>query len=135
MEEKTIGIKTYIADIKTAINRSIKESGLSRHQVADQINDMIGLEDFCITKEVIDSWTKGDVDRAIPSKYIYYFCVATSSNLLVQAIIAPLGLKTISGKAINLLDLGESEFKKINAERQRKTALLRLGLDEEKNNG
>lgn len=131
MEERIVSTTTYVADIKTAINRSIKESGLSRFQIADRMNETFGLGDSCVTKEMIDSWTKGEDGRGIPSKYIYYFCAATSSNLLAQAIVAPLGLKTISGKAINLLDLGESEFKKINAERQRKTALLRLGLDGE----
>ena len=143
MNNNIINSKAYIAELKKALNLAIKQSGLSRYQIADKMNELLlGESRTEVTKEAIDSWTRSEEDKNIPIKYLPYFCMATNSILPIEAILRPLGLRAISGKKINLLELGEAEVLRLESERKRKIALLRLGvgidkpiLEEEENNG
>jgi hypothetical protein len=126
--KKNLG--AYVSDTKAAIAHSIKNSHLSRQQIADRMNEIIGNDpdDGPVTVAQIDSWTKKDDRRTSFFKYLPVFCSVTDSILPIQAYLSSLGLKVISGKRINLYDLGESEFKRLEAARQRRAALARLGF-------
>lgn len=127
-------ISAYIADTKAAILQAIKKCDLSRHQIADRMNETIGgvdPDDGPITVALIDSWTKKDERRTSFFKYLPIFCLVTNSPAPLQAYLSSLGMKIVSGKLINIYELGESELKRIDAERQRKTALSRLGWFED----
>jgi hypothetical protein len=122
-------LAAYVSDTKAAIAQAIKNSGLSRQQIADRMNESIGSDpDGPVTVAQIDSWTKKDDTRTSFFKYLPVFCAATNSTTPIQAYLSSLGLKVISGKRINLYDLGESEFKRLEAARQRRSALARLGF-------
>jgi hypothetical protein len=120
----------YVSDTKAAIAQAIKNSHLSRQQIADRMNEIIGNDpdDGPVTVAQIDSWTKKDDRRTSFFKYLPVFCAVTDSILPIQANLSSLGLKVISGKRINLYDLGESEVKRLEAARQRRAALARLGF-------
>ena len=126
--KKNLG--AYVSDVKAAISQAIRNSDLSRQQIADRMNELIGNDpdDGPVTVAQIDSWTKKDDRRTSFFKYLPVFCAVTDTILPVQTYLSSLGLKVISGKRINLYDLGESEFKRLEAARQRRAALARLGF-------
>jgi len=123
-------LNAYVTDVKAAIAQAIKNSDLSRQQIADRMNEIIGNDpdDGPVTVAQIDSWTKKDDRRTSFFKYLPVFCLVTNSLTPLQAYLSSLGLKIISGKSINIYDLGESELKRLEVLRQRKTALMRLGF-------
>ena len=123
-------LNAYVTDVKAAIAQAIKNSDLSRQQIADRMNEIIGNDpdDGPVTVAQIDSWTKKDDRRTSFFKYLPVFCLVANSLTPLQAYLSSLGLKIISGKSINIYDLGESELKRLEVLRQRKTALMRLGF-------
>jgi hypothetical protein len=63
--------------IRCALNDALKQSPLSRHQVAGEMSHLLGVE---VTKTTIDSWTAESKDgHRIPAEYIPAFCKATDS--------------------------------------------------------
>jgi hypothetical protein len=124
---------TYMSDTKAAIAQTIKDSGLSRQQIADRMNEIIGGNDpdGPVTVAQIDSWTKKDDNRSSFFKYLPIFCLVAKSLRPMEAYFSSLGLKVISGKSINIFDLGEAELQRLENIRKRKTALMRLGVLED----
>lgn len=102
----------YILEVKEAIVGAIKKSGLSRAQIAEGINEMIGSDedDVHVTVSQIDSWTKRDDRRTPFFKYLPIFCHVTGDCGPLQAYVGSLGLKIIADKDIPILDLGTSEI-------------------------
>ena len=122
-------LAAYVLDVKGEIGQAIKSSDLSRQQIADRMNEIIGNDpDGPVTVAQIDSWTKKDDSRTSFFKYLPIFCLVTKTLNPLQAYLSSLGLRVISGKSINIYDLGESELKRLEVLRQRKTALMRLGF-------
>jgi len=122
-------LAAYVSDIKGEIGQAIKNCDLSRQQIADRMNEIIGSDpDGPVTVAQIDSWTKKDDTRTSFFKYLPIFCLVTKRLGPIQAYLSSLGLKVISGKSINIYDLGESELRRLEVLRQRKTALMRLGF-------
>jgi hypothetical protein len=125
-------LAAYVSDTKTAVAQAIKNNDLSRQQIADRMNEIIGNDpDGPVTVAQIDSWTKKDDNRTSFFKYLPIFCLVTNNLKPLQAYLSSLGLKVISGKSINIYDLGESELKRLEVLRQRRTALMRLGFLED----
>ena len=124
----------YVMDSKLAITEAIRKSGLSRAQIADRMNELIGIDEEGegkISVSQIDSWTKRDEKRTPFCKYLPIFCVVTNNTAPLEAFVAAIGARLVSDKKINLLELGESEIERIKANRKRRVALYRMGLSEE----
>jgi hypothetical protein len=70
--------------LRRALNDALKQSLLSRHQVAGEMSHLLGVE---VTKTTIDSWTAESKDgHRIPAEYIPAFCKATD-NYAALAIL------------------------------------------------
>ena len=65
-----------VADkLRLALKTAIKQSGLSRPQIAGEMSHLLGHE---VTRTTIDSWTAESKERnRIPAEYLPAFCRAT----------------------------------------------------------
>jgi hypothetical protein len=121
---------TVASELKKAMNQAIKESGLSRPQLADRMNELLqeeGIENE-VTTDIINSWTKDDPKRLIPTALITFFCKATKSFLPIVAIGKVVGAMVIGGRDLDFLELGIAEFEKSQAQQREVRAWANLGL-------
>jgi len=125
---------SYMIDVKSSIAVAIKKSGLSRIQIAEKMNELISRADgeAEITTAQIDSWTKKDEKRTAFIKYLPVFCYVVQDFAPLQEFVSAIGLKVCGPRELLLMELGESELRRLEAVRDRKKALERLGEPEEK---
>jgi len=71
--------------LRGVINEVIRESKLSRDEIADPLSDNL-IEGQKISKAQMDSWTRADSDRHIPIKFMFAFERACSSTALKRAL-------------------------------------------------
>ncbi len=126
--EKSFNVAFHL---KKALIQAIKESTLSRDQIADRMNELLESEGLSgdVTKAIIDSWTKEDPKRAIPTLLIPYFCEVTQSILPIATIAEAAGALVIGGKDLHLLELGMAEYQKHLATQRQVKAWLNLGIN------
>jgi len=130
---KTPSFLEVVPHLKRALRQAIKDSNLSRDQIADRMNEILGVEGRSkeITTVVINSWTKNEENRIPSLDLLPIFCHVTQSLEPIRALIQPLGAKVIFGKQMNLLELGESLLMKRQAIKKERLALMRMGVAEE----
>ncbi len=96
----TEGKFKIIDQLRIAIREAIKNSPLSRHQIAGEMGHLLG---ETITKEMIDSWTRGSDElngrpgRHIPSEYLPAFCYVTECNTPLQIMAEIAGVFMMPG--------------------------------------
>ena len=79
-----------IDDLRESLRESIKESSLSRHQIAGEMSHLL---DESITKAQIDSWTRDTDDngnpnrRHVPAQYLPAFCEVTGSDAPIKILV------------------------------------------------
>jgi hypothetical protein len=90
--------------IKTAMAEDMHNSGLSREQIIDRMNDLSSRYGVCLTHgnckrltiETFEKWLNPtDLSRLIPLKAVPVFCAATKGCKIVDALARPLGLRVI----------------------------------------
>ena len=120
-----------VFQLKKALIQAIKESTLSRDQIADRMNELLESEGLHgdVTKAIIDSWTKEDPKRSIPTLLIPFFCEVTQSILPITIIAKAAGALVIGGNDLHLLELGISEYQKHLATQRQVQAWLNLGIN------
>lgn len=115
-------------EVKEAMNRAAKESGLSRDQIVDRMVALGG--DYGInlasgnaaslTVAVLDKWLNpAETERMIPLKGLPVFCQVVKSMEPIAAMAAPLGGKVIGPEDVRLL-----EWAKLSREVQTKRKRL-----------
>ena len=133
MDKAERGRKSLLAacELKKALIKAIKESGLSRDQIADCMNELLESEGLPgdVTKAIIDSWTKEDPKRIIPTLLIPFFCEAAKSILPIVAIAETAGALVIGGRDLEFLELGKAEYEKHLAEQRQSRAWINLGIN------
>jgi len=109
---------------------SIKDSGLSRPSIVDRMNSI--LEEMGLDREVtldqINSWTKNEESRVIPTVFLPVFCQATNSLFSFQVLLQPLGARILDIKDEPFLELGKAEALKRVALKKEKSALEKIDL-------
>ncbi len=118
-------------ELKKAMNMAIKECGLSREQVADRMNELLQAEGLKgeVTRDIINSWTKEDPRRLIPTGLITFFCAATHSVLPIVAIARELGALVVAGQDLDFLEIGRAEYEKQSAREREMRAWANLGIN------
>jgi hypothetical protein len=126
---------TYMLDIKSSIALAIKKSKISRAQIAEKMNELIAQDDgeAEITTAQIDSWTKKDEKRTAFVKYLPIFCYVVQDYTPLQEFVSSIGLKVVGARELLLIELGESELRRVEATKNRKKALEGLGEPEDTN--
>ena len=120
-----------VFELKDGLNQAIKACPLSRIQIADRMNELMELEGMAkgeVTADTINSWTKDDPQRTIPTKLIPFFCKAANSILPLAALAQPMGAIVISGKEIEVLELGFAELERLRVKQRKIVAMARLDL-------
>lgn len=86
--------------LRVSLRAAIKDSPLSRHQIAGEMSHLLG---DSITKEIIDSWTResdeinGRPGRHIPAEYLPAFCQVTGNNETLIILGKMVGLFVLPG--------------------------------------
>jgi hypothetical protein len=129
-QEPTEGKFRIIDELRTSLRQAIKQSPLSRHQIAGQMSHLL---DESITKEMIDSWTRqsdeinGRPGRHIPAEYLPAFCEVTGSNETLIVMGKRVGLFILPGcealrAEIQTLD---EQIKKTQSKKKQRLLLLK----------
>ena len=121
-----------LPELKRLMRTAIKESGLSRAEVAVRMNDLAEIE--ALGKEVsldcLNSWLKNEDNRHVPMELLVIFCKAVGSVMAMQAFLAPVGALAVDRKELAALELGQAAILKKQARRKEKMALLKLQMED-----
>ncbi|MDD2467731.1 MAG: hypothetical protein PHI97_27440 [Desulfobulbus sp.] len=105
-----------LRDLKTSMAHAAKETGLSREELCDRINQMADRYGVRLVKgtgpnltmDTLEKWLNPeDKERVIPAKGLPVFCAAVNSIEPMQVMVAPLGWRVIDEKRAKLLQLAE----------------------------
>jgi len=94
-----------IPELKRFMRLAIKESGLSRPEVADRMNGLVDVEGMSreINLDSLNSWLKNEDNRHIPIELLTIFCQAVGSILPLQAFLLPLEASAVKDKDLDTL--------------------------------
>jgi ribosome-binding protein aMBF1 (putative translation factor) len=118
-----------LRDLKIAMARAAKETGLSREELCDRINqvaDRYGVRlvkgtGQNLTLDSLEKWLNPeDKERVIPAKALSVFCAAVENIEPMQVLVAPLGWRIIDDKQAKLLALAE-----LDRDVKKKKAMMR----------
>jgi hypothetical protein len=115
---------------RAALARAIKESHLSRIQIAAKMSEIL---DFEITKAMLDSWTaesREGINR-FPACYLHAFCEATESIEPLRMLADLIGSFVIQGPEALDLELKRIQDQKQKlSEKERAIKIIRQGYKE-----
>lgn len=111
------GSLDYAAELCATLSAALKESPLSRAEVAARMSDLTGA---AISEDMLNAWTSKSHDRhRFPFEYAAAFEVATSSSALQQLLTNKRGSLLLIGK--QALDAREAlidqKIERLKAER------------------
>lgn len=107
-----------------ALTNAIKESRLSRFEIAGSMSHLLGVE---ITKFQIDSWTsEGKEGHRFPATYLPAFCRVTGSREPLQILSEVGGMFCLPGPEALRAEIQRfsEEERKARAERRKREAFL-----------
>jgi hypothetical protein len=116
-----------VASLKAAMNRAVRDTGISREQIIDKMTELAERDGIKLTNgnakslslDVFEKWLNPQAsDRVIPLKALPYFCAAVKSPAPLDVIVRPLGLRVIGEKEINQLEWAKASLE-VKAARRR----------------
>ena len=121
-----------LPELKRLMRAAIKDSGLSRAEVAAMMNDLAEVEGIAreVSLDCLNSWLKNEDNRHIPMELLAIFCKAVGSVMPFQAFLLPLGALAVDGKELAALELGRAVIMKKQARRKEKLAMLKLQMED-----
>jgi len=105
--------------VKDALNRAARESGLSREQLVDRMNELAERHGVHLTRgngrrltlEVFEKWLNpADLTRQMPLKALPVFCAAAGDRSALEALAAPLGLRVIGSNEQRRLEWADAKL-------------------------
>ncbi len=120
-----------IPELKRMMRLAIKESGLSRPEVADRMSDLTEVEGMGreVSAEALQSWLKNEADRHIPIELLVIFCRVTGSIQPLQAFLLPLSAAAVPERDLAALDLGRAVLLRKKATQRERAAMLKLEME------
>ena len=116
----TCGSLDYAIELRYALSDAIKQSPLSRHQIAARMSELTGQD---ITKAQLDAWTaESRTPWRFPFEYAAAFEVACVSICLQELLGRKRGSRILIGEEVLLAELGRLEKQEADIA-QRKRAL------------
>jgi hypothetical protein len=133
-EQLTLFSKTSlnpIPELKRMMRLAIKESGLSRPEVADRMSNLAEIEGMGrdISSDALQSWLKNEADRHIPIELLVIFCRVTGSIQPLQAFLLPLSAAAVQDRDLAALELGRAVLLKRKAAQKERAAILKLEME------
>ena len=119
-----------IPELKRFMRLAIKDSGLSRSEVADRMNGLAEVEGMGreINAGALDSWLKNEDNRHVPIELLTIFCRVVGSILPLQAFLIPLEASAVKDKDLAALELGQAIIAKRRAGQKERMAMLKLEM-------
>lgn len=123
--------------IKVAMNDDVRESGRSREQIVDRMNELAGHYGVCLTKgngrqltiETLEKWLNpSELSRQMPLKALPIFCVATGRISTINLLARSIGLRVIDHHEQNLLKWAEIDIQKRKLTKQSRRLAQEVGL-------
>jgi len=105
--------------LRETVGQAIKESPLSRYQIAAHMSELLGTE---ISKTMIDSWTaesREGVNR-FPACYLPAFCHVVGSIEPMKILADLIGCFVIQGQEALLIELSKVKSQKIKLNEREK---------------
>ena len=112
-----------------------KSKNLSRHNIADRMSLILGLEKSKrVTKTMMDKWTRDENPVRFPLEFTHAFCIAAGDNRLACLVPHMLGLKVLENEKTLRLKLEKTELIMMAAKKYKKTIEEQLSELENSNN-
>ncbi|HEY1767797.1 MAG TPA: hypothetical protein VGG26_09080 [Terracidiphilus sp.] len=106
------------------ITASIKRSGKSREQIADEMSSLIG---STVTARMITSFTAESKElHRWPGAWDRAFCVATGDDSLMKCRVEAAGYRCIRGEELELLEFGRQHLRSKRAAEEAEALEKRL---------
>jgi len=121
--------------LKDAMRVALKDCGLSRDQVVDEMNSLADREGITpagrakqvATVEMLDKWVS-TADNIIPLKLLPVFCHVTKSVAPLAALAEPLRARVIGYEDVLLLTWAETEKKSRLLRKQKRQLEMEIGI-------
>ncbi len=119
-----------VPKVKAAMKEAIKECGLSREQISDEMNRLAKINGVHakVSPSLLDKWVAQEAAHIIPWKLLPIFCKVTGSILPLAALAAPVGATLVIGKEVKLLEWAKAEIKRRELSRKTRKLLEEIGI-------
>jgi hypothetical protein len=112
------------AQIRGLVTQALKQTSLSRYEVAGKMSELIGKE---ITKAMIDSWSaESKENHRFPLAYLPAFCRATGSREILRFLADKCGGFYIESAEALYTELGRIEQQKKELLEKEKTIKMMI---------
>jgi hypothetical protein len=116
--------------LKTSMAEAIKNSGLSRAQVVDEMNRLAAIAGIGVrtTEAILDKWlARGSRNHLISVRDLPIFCQTVGSILPLRALL-PAGADVVSGDDLALLRWAKAEAERIRASKAARRLAEEAGI-------
>lgn len=124
-----------IRNLKASMREAIKNSKLSRDQIAQEMTEIARVEGLRppgnsreISKTLLDKWVSDSSAHIIPLAILPVFCAVTESTLPLQALARALGLTIIAEQERKILSWAEAEIEKRRVARRARRLAEEIGI-------
>jgi hypothetical protein len=114
-------------DIKAEMNQAVKDSGKSRDQVVDMMNELAARYGTRLngrgglSRETFEKWLNAEDESRLPSiKGITFFCAVLKTTAPLAAMVNLLGGEIIEGADISMLKWARKYHQAKNLRKQMK---------------
>jgi|Deesub1362A_J573_1020465.scaffolds.fasta_scaffold03661_5 hypothetical protein len=114
--------------MKRALSAAMRNSGLSREQIVDRMNELLAGEGLAIrvTINALEKWAAPSARHMISVPLLPFFCRATGSLEPLRVLAGALGVALAGPRELRLMELGEATLQSREAARLRRRALEAL---------
>jgi len=124
-----------ILKLKMAMRMSLKQSNLSRDQIAERMTETMRAEGLkCpgnsagVSKAILDKWVSESSAHVISVGLLPAFCFITNSWLAIQVLAASVGATVISEEDRRLLLWAEAEVQKRHIQKKVRKLAEEIGI-------
>ena len=105
------GLYSVIRDVKESLQTAVRESGQSREQVLDRVNELAKRYGMAVqsrsgvSKDLLEKWLNPEDDCRVPTlKSFALLCAALETTAPIAALAASVGGRVIDGEDVKLLE-------------------------------
>jgi len=119
--------------VKSAMRDALSGCPLSREVVAERMSDIARREGMCgkdrspVSPDMLDKWVASSASaHRVPYPFLTIFCSVTDSLLPIDAMLAPLNARAVSGEDWDLLELAKIEAQQEELSRRAKAIKAKI---------
>ena len=104
-------VHTVVRDVKESLNQAVKDSGKSREQILDSVNELAHRHGLAlsgkggVSKDLLDKWLNVEDDSRVPGiKALSLLCAVLETSEPILPLVLPLGGMVINDEDVKLLE-------------------------------